>query len=195
MLRSGIILIFVSMIIAEAAWAQRTGQPLQIGPGTTAPESRAKVPRNWNIISGSPNALTEQTSPMAITLAKTNPVIDGKSVATGLVMLCQTDPSEPPMPLIMVTFTSLKGVGHFKKFQTRYRFDEGPVHSMELKSTVGKNYARSIVLPNVGAPIPGVEIAGATRFRVEFDFKSAGVASLDFNVGGASQAMRAIGCQ
>jgi len=95
----------------------------------------------------------------------------------------------------MVLFTSLTGAGHFKKFQTRYRFDEGPVRSMELTSSIGKNYARAIVLPNLGAPAPGVEIVGAARLRIEFDFKSAGVTFLDFNVSGAAEALKAIACR
>lgn len=191
----GVRLIFVAMLVAGVARAQGVGQPLQVGPGTSSPESRAKVPSNWKITARGREALTEQTSRMAITLLKSNPVIDGKSVTTGLVLQCEINPSGPPIPQVMVLFTSLTGVRHFKKFQTRYRFDEGPVRSMELTSNIGKNYARAIVLPNLGAPAPGVEIVGATRLRIEFDFKSAGVTFLDFNVSGAAEALKAIACR
>jgi hypothetical protein len=194
MLRSVAFLIVIGLTLAANA-AQGAGQPLQIGPGTTTPESGAKVPSNWKITSGGQEALSEQTSRMAITLPKSNPVIDGKSVTTGLVLRCEINPSGPPVPQVMVLFTSLTGVGHFKKFQTRYRFDEGPVRSMELKSIIGKNYTRAIVLQNQAAPAPDVEIVGATRLRIEFDFKSAGVTFLDFNVSGAVEALKAISCQ
>jgi len=189
-------LIFISVaVVSGSARAQGAGQPLQVGPGTTASESGVKVPSNWKITPGGYEELTDEKSRMAITLPKSTPVIDGKSVTTGLVLRCEVNPSGPPIPRLTVIFTSLTGVGHFKKFQTRYRFDEGPVRSMELTSNIGKNYARAIVLPNLGAPAPGFEIVGATRLRIEFDFKSAGVTFLDFTVTGAPQAMRAIGCQ
>jgi hypothetical protein len=195
-MRRGISVLIAVLCVAvwHNPYAQGAGQPLQIGPGTTAPDAGAKVPKNWSIRDNGPEALTDQPTRMAITLPKSTPIIDGKSVTTGLILRCGINPDGPPLPQLTVIFTSLTGIGHFQKVNIKYRFDEGPVHGMELKSIIGKNFIRAIVVPNTAVPPPGVEIASATRFRIEIDFKSAGVTFLDFNVTGATQALRAIGC-
>jgi hypothetical protein len=141
------------------------------------------------------------------------PVIDGKPVSTGLAMQCTTDirGKKTPTPQVAIVFLSLTGLGRFKKFSARYRFDEGPVHQFLAESSIGQNHARVIALPQ-GLKMPdvpelaklpaldneidpGIEIAGATRLRVEFNFMSAGVTFLDFNVSGATQAITALGCE
>ncbi len=144
-----------------------------------------------------------------MTLPKTMPVIDGKTVTTGLILRCSRTATGSALRQLVFIFTSLTGVGHFKNFSARYRFDEGPVRNVDLSREIGKNHARAIVLPNPNAetapllakllhdlpPDPGVEMAGATRLRIEFNFRSAGIAFLDFDVSGSTQAMRAVGCQ
>jgi hypothetical protein len=174
---------------------------------------KASVPGHWHIVTSESEALTEEKSHTAVVMPKTMPVIDGKTVTTGLVLRCSKSASGSPIPQLVFAFTSLTGVGHFKNFSARYRFDEGPVRNVDLSSEVGKNHSRAITLPNRvsetppmyakelakelhdAPPDPGVKIAGATRLRVEFNFRSAGIAFLDFDVSGATQAMRAIGCQ
>jgi hypothetical protein len=128
---------------------------------------------------------------MAITLPKSTPVIDGKSVTTGLRSRSGWTAASATYGDFHVAY----GIGHFQKVKIQYRFDDGPVRGMELKSIIGKDFIRAIVVPSTAVPPPGVEIVTATRFRIEIDFKSAGVTFLDFNVTGATQALRAIGCQ
>ena len=146
-----------------------------------------------------------------MTLPKSNPVIDGKAVETALVMRCSIMAKGMQDPQLVVVFTSLTGVGHFKNFDGRYRFDEGPIHGFAAQSISGKNHGRAISLPRfidisdipslqkipgfADQVDPGIEIAGATRLRIEFNFKSAGTSFLDFKVSGASQAISALGCQ
>jgi hypothetical protein len=209
------LVVVLTVVVASEAWAQGVGVPLQLSPGQAparAPQASAKIPNNWKIIAGDPDPLTGQGSRKAMTLPKATPVIDGKSVETALVMQCSTSVKGMPDPQLIVIFTSLTGVGHFKNFGGRYRFDEGPVHEFSAESVIGKNHARAIPLPEVldasdlqdllklhaGVHTevdPGVEIAGAMRLRIEFNFKSAGVIFLDFNVSGATQVVSALGCQ
>jgi hypothetical protein len=160
-----------------------------------------------------PEALTGQVRRSVMTFAKVTPVIDGKAVPTALIMQCSTDSEGKtvPIPQLVVALTSLTGIGHFKKLSARYRFDEGPVRDFQAESITGKNHGRAIALPrppdlsNIPEKYrlpelknlvdPGVEIAGAARLRAEFNFMSAGVTFLDFNVSGATQAINALGCQ
>jgi hypothetical protein len=209
--------IFVLVLAASSdVRAQGANTPLPLAPGAqrgpaTTPNARVNVPNNWKIITGQPDPLTGQISRVAGTSPKSNPVLDGKSVTTGLLLRCDTDLKGLQLPDVIVVFTSLTGVGHFKNFAARYRFDEGPVRDFAANSIIGKNHARIIFLPNVvsladvgnppknampaGVVNPGIEIAGAARLRIEFNFKSAGTTFLDFNVSGATQAISALGCQ
>jgi hypothetical protein len=201
--------------LSPAAHAQSAGAPLQLSPGhqpatTAAPPAPVKVSGNWKVIAVRPDPLTGQSFRQVITLSKTNPVIHGKSVATALLMQCSRVVKGLQDPQLIVVFTSLRGIGHFKNFGARYRFDEGPVHDFTGQSVIGKDHARAIALPRMidvseiaGLPKlpslesqvdPGIEIAGASRLRVEFDFRSAGVTFLDFNVSGATQAIDALRC-
>jgi hypothetical protein len=198
-----------------SAQAAGPGTPLQLSPGNagTASALSARIPSNWKLRVSQPDALTGQVQRQVITLAKVNPVINGKSATTGLIMQCTTDigGKKSPTPRLVIVLLSLTGVGHFKNFSARYRFDEGPVHQFVAQSTVGKDHARVIALPEAlkipstpqlaklpgleNEVDPGVEIAGAARLRVEFNFLSAGVTFLDFNVAGATQAINTLGCQ
>jgi hypothetical protein len=215
MLRGIKILLLIGALAAPAvARAQGTGTPLPLGAGhaaAPAPQAAVKLPSNWKLLTMQPDPLTGQSVPQVMTLPKANPVIDGKSVTTALVMRCASDSRGVPDPQLIAVFGSLTGVGHFKSFDARYRFDEGPVHDFAAQSSIGKNHARAIVLPryldvsdnpNLAKLLgpqrqvdPGIEIAGASRLRMEFNFKSAGTAFLDFNVSGATQAISALGCQ
>jgi len=215
MLRSKRFLLLIGAIAAASvARAQGAGAPMQLGPGQVAapaPQASVKLPSNWKLVAGQPDPLTGQSLREVMTLPKADPTIDGKSVATALVMQCTRTVKGEPDPQLIVIFTSLTGVGHFKNFDARYRFDEGPVHSFAAQSVIGKNHARAIALPRYpdisdipglaklpasqGPVDPGIEIAGAARLRIEFNFQSAGVTLLDFNVSGATQAIGALGCQ
>jgi hypothetical protein len=208
-----ILLLIAAAVTPGGVGAQGTGAPLPLGTGhaaAPAPQAPVKLPINWKILTMQPDPLTEQRLPQVMTLPKANPVIDGKSVTTALVMRCSSASKGVPDPQLIVVFGSLTGVGHFKNFDARYRFDEGPVHDFAAQSVIGKNHARAIVLPRYldvsdnptlakiagpqGQVDPGIEIAGASRLRMEFNFKSAGAAFLDFNVSGATQAIAALGC-
>ena len=187
---------------------------MQLSPGhasAPAPPASVKLPSNWKLVTGQPEPLTGQSSRQVMTLPKADPIIDGKSVATALIMQCAHAVKGEQDPQLIVIFTSLTGIGHFKNFSARYRFDEGPVHNFAAQSVIGKNHARAIALPRQldvsdipslaklpglqSQVDPGIEVAGASRLRLEFNFQSAGVTFLDFNVSGATQAIGALGCQ
>jgi hypothetical protein len=202
------LIIFTLLAVALGVARAQSAEPLQLSPNTSAPEKGVKIPSHWKIIANGPEALTEEKSRTVMTLLKTMPVIDRKTVTTGLILRCSRTATGSALPQLVFIFTSLTGVEHFKNFSARYHFDEGPVH-IDLSSEIGKNHARGIALSNPNAetspmlakllhdlpPDPGVEIAGATRLRMEFNFRSAGIAFLDFDVSGSTQAMRAVGCQ
>jgi hypothetical protein len=183
------------LAIAIATWgdvhAQGVGAPLQLTPGAAA--AHTKIPPNWKIISSQPDPLTGETLRIAQTMPKTTPVIDGKSILTEFVVKCGIRSNGVERPFLSVRFASLAGVGHFKNFQARYRFDEGPVQVFTATSKLGKNHAREFMLDS-GPPDPSVVIASATRLRMEFNFQSAGMTFLDFNVSGAAQALNALAC-
>lgn len=190
--------LILAIAVSGEAGAQSAGAPLELTPGAAAepkPAVHGKIPSNWKIITNQLDLLTDETSRSAVTMPKSTPVIDGKSAPVALVLRCGGHRRGLPDPTVTVVFTSLTGVGYFKKFNARYRFDEGPVQSFTAESKVGKNHARAIPLSDFGNPSPGIEIAGANRLRVEFDFISAGVTYLDFNVSGATQAISALDCE
>jgi hypothetical protein len=171
---------------------------LQLSPGGgPQPASKAdvKIPRNWKIVTGRADPLTDKATRVAMTRPKSTPVINGKSVATALMMDCNPDPRLSPGPVLVVAFDSLTGVGHFKTFESRYRFDEGPVHDFTATTTLGKNHSRALALPLSTRLDPGVEIAVAKRLRLQFNFRMGGVAFLDFDVSGSAQALAALGCR
>jgi len=189
-------LLILAIAVSGVARGQSAGQPLQLSPYATnqpAPAGHVKVPVNWKIISGRPDPLTGETSPKAQTTPKVPPVVNGKPVPTLLIMRCGYRRQGLEDASLSVRFASLTGVGHFKKFEARYRFDESDVQELTATSKVEKNHAREFKLDS-GDPDPGIEIAGAARLRVQMNFQSAGVTFMDFNVSGATQALNALAC-
>ena len=190
------LLLILGIAASGVARAQNAGQPLQLSPYATnqpAPAGHVKVPANWKVIVERADPLTGGTARVAQTAPKTAPVIDGKSVPTLLVMQCGFEFEGLEHSALSIRFASLTGVGHFKKFEARYRFDEGPVQEFTATSKIGKNHAHEFMLDS-GDPDPGVEITGATRLRMQFNFQSAGTTFLDFNVSGATQTLHALAC-
>ena len=189
-----------SVLVSGAARAQAPGAPLQLlHPSEASPKvpgaTHAAVPNNWKIVNNGRDPLTERTSRVAITLPKPNSTQKGKSGATGLALVClSSDANGPTDPAVALIFTSLAGVGHYKRFPINYRFDEGSVTSSVATADIGKGGARRILLPTVDMS-PVAAIRAAQRLRVEVDLRTAGIVFLDFNVAGASAAIEAIACQ
>ena len=189
-------LLILAIAVSGQAHAQGVGQPLQLSPGAAAAPARTghvKVPANWQVIIGRPDPLTGETTPKAQTTPKAAPVINGKAVPTLLIMRCGYRVQGLEDAILSVRFASLTGAGHFKKFEARYRFDQGPVHEFTATSKTGKNRAREFLLEQ-NRPDPGVEITGATQLRMQFNFQSAGASFLEFNVSGATQTLNALAC-
>jgi hypothetical protein len=189
-------LLILAIAVSGESHAQGVGQPLQLSPDAAAAPARTghvKVPANWQVIIGRPDPLTGETSPKAQTTPKAPSIVNGKPVPTLLIMRCGYRVRGLEDASLSVRFASLTGVGHFKKFEARYRFDESDVQQFTATSKVGKNHAREFKLDS-GNPDPGIEIAGATRLRMQMNFQSAGVTFLDFNVSGATQALDALAC-
>jgi len=183
--------------LGGAAYAQNAGAPLQLAPDDTQPppaKAGAKVPRNWKIVTSRPDPLTEKVRRMAMTRPKSTPVVNGKSIPTALMMNCNPAPKLSPGPILVVSFQSLTGVGHFKTFGARYRLDEGPVHDFTAETILGKDHSWTFALPFSTRFDPGVEIAVSRRLRLGVNFQSAGTIFLDFDVSGSQQALAALGC-
>ncbi len=188
--------LIMAVAVSDGARAQGIGAPLQLSPYAApqpTPAAHVKVPANWHVVVGRIDPLSGESSRMAETAPKTTPVINSKTVPTELVMRCGFKSHGLQYARLTVRFGSLTGVGHFKKFETRYRFDEGSIYQFTATSKIGKNHAREFLLNQI-QPDPGVEIATAKRLRMEFNFQSAGVTFLDFNVSGATQALNALAC-
>lgn len=189
--------LMLMIAVSGELYAQGVGAPLQLAPGDSAqsqPKSGTKVPRNWKIVTGTPDPLTEKVTPVAMARPKSTPVINGKTAPAALMMSCNPNPDVSPGPLLVVAFDGLTGIGHFKTFSSRYRFDEGPVHDFTATTTLGKNHSRAFALPLSTRLDPGVEIAVSKRLRVDANFRTAGVIFLDFDVSGSPQALAALHC-
>ena len=170
---------------------------MQLSPGAAnapAPAGHVNVPHNWKIVTTRAEPLSGKITRFAMTKPKSTPIINGKSVASALMMECNPDPRLSPGPVLVMAFDSLTGIGHFKTFASRYRFDEGPVHDFTATSTLGKNHMRAFALPLSTRLDPGVEIAVSKRLRLELNFRTAGVTFLDFDVSGSRPALAALGC-
>jgi hypothetical protein len=176
------------------AYAQNAGAPLRLAPGDSPPPASGKVPRNWKILTGRPDPLTDKVTRMAMNRPKATPVVNGKSIPTALMMNCNPAPKLSPGPILVVSFQSLTGVGHFKTFGARYRLDDGPVHDFTAETILGKDHSRTFALPLSTRLDPGVEIAVSKRLRLGVNFQSAGTVFLDFDVSGSQQVLAALGC-
>jgi hypothetical protein len=179
------------------AQAQQAGAPLQLAPSGTEQHGlaiSAKLPHNWKIISRRPDPLTDKVTPVAMTRPKSTPVINGRSIPAALTMSCNPNPRLSPGPVLVVVFDGLTGVGHFKTFASRYRFDEGAVHDFTATTILGRNHSRAFALPLSTRLDPGVEIAVSKRLRLAVNFQTAGTSFLDFDVSGSPQALAALNC-
>ncbi len=202
MLRSaGILILGCLTLVGGSARAQAPSAPLHINPAAAPPPAasgaaHAAVPSNWKIVDAGRDPVTERPMRMAITLPKSDSAKNGRSGATGLAIICfSANPNIPTHPELALVFTAVTGVGRYKKFAARYRFDEGPIYNPTLTSDVGKNGTRRFILPTSSDPSPATEITGASQFRAEVNLHSAGIVFLDFNVAGAAAAIKAIACQ
>lgn len=188
-------------LVGGSARAQAPSAPLQLNPGAVllpniSGAAHAAVPSNWKIVDSGRDPLNEMPRRTAITLPKSNSAKNGKSGATGLVLVClSADPNAPTHPEVALVFTSLTGTGNRKKFPSAYRFDEEPLRSIVLTSDVGVGGSRRLILPTFPDQNPVAEIAAAKEFRIEVDLHSAGTVFLDFNVSGAAAAISAIACR
>jgi len=156
--------------------------------------ARAQGTTAWKIATER-DQFADRVSRFAVTLPKSDPVVQGKSVTTALIIKCagvaQTRPAHPEL---MILFTSLTKTRHIKTIATRYRFDDGAVRDYKLKLS-GKNGAHTILLPKLGNEDPVADLVAAKRLRVEIRLAGAGATLLDFNVTGAGDAVKAIACQ
>ena len=100
----------------------------------------------------------------------------------------------------MVLLIGLTKLGYLRNLASRYRFDEGPVHSFRSHAT-GKQGTRGIVLrkldmpPNTVLEDPAGEIVTAKRLRFEVSLDNKSTVFLDFNVTGADDAINALSCK
>lgn len=137
----------------------------------------------------------DRVSCFAVTLPKSDPVMQGKSVTTALILRCAGVPGTARAhPELMILFTSLPRAKHAKAIGTRYRFDDGAVRDYKLKLS-GRNGAHAMLLPKFSNEDPVADVVAAKRLRVEIDLPSAGPTLLDFNITGAADAVKAIACQ
>jgi len=97
---------------------------LAIVPGSG--KAPAQTATAWKI-EAERDKLTERVSRFALTLPKSDPVMQGKSVTTALIITCaRPAPARPKHAELMILFTSLPRTKHAKAIATRYRFDDGP---------------------------------------------------------------------
>jgi hypothetical protein len=98
---------------------------LAVVPGSG--EAPAQTATAWKI-EAERDKLTERVSRFALTLPKSDPVMQGKSVTTALIITCTGGaPARPAHAELMILFTSLPRAKHAKAIATRYRFDDGAV--------------------------------------------------------------------
>lgn len=134
--------------------------------------------------------LTDKSIKHARTLPKAPPYQWGKPVKTELIIRCGHMLS-PVAPEIMVFFSSTVGIG---EVLTRWRFDDGPVHSVNLELNGTKEQA--LFLPNDVAGFTSLsDLSRAKRLRVDVNLPWAGPTLLDFKVDGGSEAVRQIACR
>ncbi len=156
--------------------------------------ARAQGATAWKI-AAERDQLTDRLSHIAVTVPKSDPVQQGKSVTTALIIKCGSAfTTGPTHPQLMILFTSLGEMWHIKTFHTRYRFDDGPVRDYKLK-VIGRKGAHAIMLPKFSNEDPAADLVAAKRLRVDVKLPKAENTVLDFNVTGAADAVRAIACQ
>lgn len=91
--------------------------------------------------------LADRVSRIALTLPKTEPLQDGKSVTTALIISCGGPfPNGATHPLLTILFTPLEHMFHVDAVTTRYRFDEGPIREYKLAIS-GRNKSYAVQLP------------------------------------------------
>src|SRR5208282_192407 len=153
-------------------------------------EAPAQIATAWKI-EAERDKLTERESRFALTVPKSDPVMQGKSVTTALIITCAGEaPARPAHAELMILFTSLPRAKHAKAIATRYHFDDGAVRDYKLK-VIGRNGAHAMPLPKFGNEDPVADVVAAKRLRVEIDLPSERGTLLDFNVTGAADAVKA----
>ncbi len=165
---------------------------IAIAPGFG--EARAQGATTWKIASER-DQLSDRVSRFAVAMPKSDPVMQGKSVTTALIIKCAGVAQTPRAhPELMILFTSLPQTKHTKALATRYRFDDGAVRDYTLKLS-GRNGAHAMLLPKFSNEDPVADVVAAKRLRVEINLSSTGATLLDFNVTGAADAVKAIACR
>jgi hypothetical protein len=156
-------------------------------------EASAQGTTAWKIATER-DQMSDRLVRFAVTLPKSAPVLDGKSVTTALIIRCGSAfTNGPTHPELMILFTSLTET-RMRTVATRYRFDDGPVRDYKLKIT-GRHGAHAILLPKFSDQDPIADLMGAKRLRLEVNLRNAENTLLDFNVTGAADFVRAIACQ
>lgn len=183
----------------EAHHAHAQGAPLLLGPpANSALNKPAAIPKNWKLVDSGRDPFTEKLVRMAITPPKPGSSHNAKLGSVGLRIECVYDYSEEltrnanevTRPVAVIAFAPLPGIRSYKKFATRFRFDEGPIYSLTLPGEIDKNGIRKLILPT-----PVANLAAANEFRAEVDLHSAGIVYLDFNIAGAARVIEALACK
>lgn len=152
--------------------------------------ARAQGATVWKIVTQR-DQLTDRVSRIAMTLPKSEPRQEGKSVTTALIISCGSPfPNGPTHPQLTILFTPLQHMFHAAAVATRYRFDEGPIRDYKLQIP-GKNGSYAVMLPKMSDQ----DLVAARRLRAEVYLPHTTNVLLDFNVVGAADAVKAIACQ
>jgi hypothetical protein len=156
--------------------------------------ARAQGATVWKIVTQR-DQLTDRVSRIAMTLPKSEPRQEGKSVTTALIISCGSPfPNGPTHPQLTILFTPLQHMFHAAAVATRYRFDEGPIRDYKLQIP-GKNGSYAVMLPKMSDQDPVADLVAARRLRAEVYLPHTTNVLLDFNVVGAADAVKAIACQ
>ena len=201
-MRRSFLLVIAVLTVAAAragANAQAPGAPLQLNPpANLAISKQAPIPKNWKFVDSGRDPFTEKPIRLATTPPKPNSSHNAKLGSVALRIECvfdytsevTRDVNKATQPAVVIAFAALSGIRNYKKFSTRFRFDEGPIYNLTLASEVGNNGMRGLILPT-----PITQIAAATEFRAEVDLHSAGIVYLDFDVSGAATVIDALACK
>ncbi len=194
-----LVLSALALAAAGGAKAQAQGAPLLLGPpANSALNKPAAIPKNWKLVDSGRDPFTEKSVRMAITSPKPGSSHNAKLGSVRLRIECVSDytseltrgANEVTRPAAVIAFATLPGIRSYKKFTTRFRFDEGPIYSLTLPSEIGKNGLHRLVLPT-----PVANLAAANEFRAEVNLHSAGIVYLDFDVAGAATVINAVACR
>jgi hypothetical protein len=162
-----------------------------ISLGTHA--ASAQNPTAWKITTQQ-DQLADRVSRIALTLPKTGPVQDGRSVTTALIISCGspllTGPTHPQLTML---FTPVEHMFHVDAATTRYRFDDGPIREYKL-GIPGRNKAYAVQIPKFSDQDPIADLVAAKRLRAQV-YLPPHDQLLDFNVIGAAEAVKAIACR